>query len=181
MSASNSTGVSDRPGAARPGSVIDELVDNARSYAESFDQGHLPLPPARKLAVLACMDSRMDIFGLLGLPVGEAHIIRNAGGVVTADVIRSLALSQRRMGTEAIMLIHHTECGMELVSDEEFRASLQDELGVEPPWSVPTFKDLAQDVRESIARIKDSPFIPKTDDVRGFVFDVKTGELSEIT
>ncbi len=161
--------------------VIDDLVDNAGAHAAAFDLGDLPLPPSRRLAVLACMDSRVDVFAVLGLQVGEAHVIRNAGGVVSDDTIRSLALSQRRMGTESIMLVHHTDCGMQAVGDTEFRESLEREVGVQPPWSVPTSSDLEQSVRQSIERIRASPFIPHTDDVRGFIYDVHSGALTEVS
>jgi len=174
------------PGTAPPEgppspAVIEELVENARAHAAEFDNGDLPLPPRRKLAVLACMDSRLDIFAMLGLGVGEAHVIRNAGGVVSDDMIRSLALSQRRLGTRSIMLVHHTDCGMQVVGDEEFRESLRREVGEEPSWDVPTSMDLAESVRKSMQRIRTSPFIPYTDDVHGFIYDVATGELTRVT
>lgn len=161
-------------------SVIDELVRNAEAHHASFDRGDLPIQPARKLAVLACMDSRMDIFGMLGLQEGDAHIIRNAGGVVTDDSIRSLAISQRRLGTTAIVLVHHTDCGMQMGTDEDFKRSIRADVGVTPTWSVEFFDDLDEDVRESIARIKSNPFIPNRDDVRGFVYEVETGRLREV-
>jgi carbonic anhydrase len=159
---------------------IDDLLNNNREYAGGFDGTHLPVEPARKLAVVACMDSRMDIFGMLGLRNGEAHVIRNAGGVVTDDAVRSLAISQRFLGTREIVLIHHTDCGMLKFSDDEFRRAMLDEVGVTPAWAVETFTDLDADVRQSIARVKASPFIPHKDHVRGFVYDVDSGELNEV-
>jgi len=161
--------------------VIDQLLENAESYATSFDQGDLPLPPARKIAVVACMDARLNPYGLLGLNEGDAHVIRNAGGVITDDEIRSLAISQRLLGTEEIMLIHHTDCGMLTFSDDEFRRGVQDETGIKPEWPAEAFDDLDADVRQSIARIKASPFIPRKDAIRGFVYDVHDGSLREVT
>jgi carbonic anhydrase len=161
-------------------SVTDELLANAERYAESFDRGDLPLPPGKRVAVLACMDARLNPYGLLGLQEGDAHVIRNAGGVVTDDEIRSLAISQRLLGTEEIILIHHTDCGMLTFRDDEFRQQVQEETGIKPHWSCETFEDLEEDVRQSMARIRSSPFIPKRDSVRGFVYDVKTGRLSEV-
>ncbi len=162
-------------------STTDELVENAKSYAESFDKGDLPLPPARKVAIVACMDARLNPYGLLGLQEGDAHVIRNAGGVVTDDEIRSLAISQRLLGTEEIVLIHHTDCGMLTFTDDDFKAQIQSDTGIKPEWAVETFSDLDEDVRQSIARIKASPFIPKKDSVRGFVYEVETGNLREVT
>ena len=159
--------------------VTDQLLENNARYAESFE-GPLPLPPAKKLAVLACMDARLNVYELLGLEEGESHVIRNAGGVVTDDEIRSLAISQRLLGTEEIILIHHTDCGMLTFTDDEFKKSIQDETGIKPEWAAESFPDLDEDVRQSINRIKASPFIPKTDSVRGFVFDVATGKLNEV-
>jgi carbonic anhydrase len=161
-------------------SNTDDLLENAKAYAASFDAGSLPLPPARKVAVLACMDARLNPHAMLGLAEGDAHVIRNAGGVVTDDEIRSLAISQRLLGTEEIILIHHTECGMLTFTDDEFRNALQDELGIKPEWAAETFADLDVDVRQSIARIKASPFIPRKDSVRGFVYDVHDGTLREV-
>ena len=161
-------------------SVTDELLQNAEQYAERFDRGDLPLPPAKRIAVLACMDARLNPYGLLGLTEGDAHVIRNAGGVVTDDEIRSLAISQRLLGTEEIVLIHHTDCGMLTFSDDEFRRQVQDDTGIKPEWAAEAFDDLEEDVRQSIARIKSSPFIPRKDSVRGFVYDVKTGRLDEV-
>ena len=159
---------------------IDDLLNNNHEYSGGFDGTHLPVEPARRLAVVACMDSRMDIFGMLGLRNGEAHVIRNGGGVVTDDVVRSLAISQRFLGTREIVLIHHTDCGMLKFSDDEFRRSMLDEVGVTPSWAVETFTDLDADVRQSIARIQASPFIPHKDHVRGFVYDVDSGALNEV-
>jgi carbonic anhydrase len=162
-------------------SVTDELVGNASDYAERFDKGELPLPPGRKVAVLACMDARLNPYGLLGLSEGDAHVIRNAGGVVTDDEIRSLSISQRLLGTEEIILIHHTDCGMLTFTDDEFKRSIQDETGIKPEWAPESFPDLDEDVRQSIARIKASPFVPRKDAVRGFVYDVTTGKLREVS
>jgi carbonic anhydrase len=160
-------------------SVTDELLENNQRYAESF-RGLLPMPPARHLAVVACMDARLNVYALLGLAEGEAHVIRNAGGVVTDDEIRSLAISQRLLGTNEIILIHHTDCGMLTFTDDAFKAGIQEETGIKPPWSAEAFSDLDTDVRQSIARIKASPFVPHTDSVRGFVFEVETGRLREV-
>jgi carbonic anhydrase len=160
-------------------SVTDELLANNAAYAETFE-GPLPLPPARQLAVVACMDARINVYAVLGLEEGESHVIRNAGGVITDDEIRSLAISQRLLGTEEIVLIHHTDCGMLTFTDDEFKKSIQDETGIKPEWAAEAFPDLAEDVRQSINRIKSSPFIPKKDSVRGFVFDVATGKLDEV-
>lgn len=161
-------------------SVTDELVTNAEQYAQGFDKGDLPLPPGKKIAVLACMDARLNPYGLLGLQEGDAHVIRNAGGVVTDDEIRSLSISQRLLGTEEIILIHHTDCGMLTFTDDEFKRSVQDDVGIKPEWAAEAFPDLDEDVRQSIARIKASPFIPRKDSVRGFVYDVHTGQLNEV-
>src|SRR6188472_3862453 len=150
--------------------ITDVLVSNAETYAASFTLGDLPLPPGRKIAVLACMDARLNPYGLLGLQEGDAHVIRNAGGVITDDEIRSLSISQRLLGTEAIMLIHHTDCGMLTFSDDEFRRQVEDETGIKPEWPAEAFDDVDRDVRQSIARIKASPFIPKKDQIRGFVY-----------
>jgi carbonic anhydrase len=162
-------------------SVTEELLRNAESYAETFDRGDLPLPPAKRVAVLACMDARLNPYGLLGLSEGDAHVIRNAGGVVTDDEIRSLSISQRLLGTEEIILIHHTDCGMLTFGDDDFRREVQQDTGIKPEWAAEAFDDLEEDVRQSIARIKNSPFIPNKDHVRGFVYDVNTGRLSEVT
>jgi carbonic anhydrase len=161
-------------------SVTDELIENAERYAAEFDKGELPLPPARKVAVVACMDARLNPYGLLGLEEGDAHVIRNAGGVVTDDEIRSLAISQRLLGTEEIILIHHTDCGMLTFTDDDFKRQVQDDVGIKPEWAAEAFSDLDEDVRQSIARIKASPFIPRTDAVRGFVYDVAEGTLREV-
>jgi carbonic anhydrase len=161
-------------------SVTDEYLANNARYAESF-QGPLPLPPSGHVAVVACMDARLNVYAILGLADGEAHVIRNAGGVVTDDEIRSLAISQRLLGTTEIILIHHTECGMLTFTDDEFKRSIQAETGIKPAWAVESFDDLDEDVRQSVARIKASPFIPHKDSVRGFVFDVATGKLNEVS
>ncbi|MEN3300276.1 carbonic anhydrase [Pseudonocardia sp.] len=160
-------------------SVTDELLANNARYTETF-AGPLPLPPSKHVAVVACMDARLNVYGILGLAEGEAHVIRNAGGVVTDDEIRSLAISQRLLGTEEIILIHHTDCGMLTFTDDEFKKSIQDETGIKPGWAAESFPDLDADVRQSIARIKANPFVPKTDSIRGFVFDVATGKLDEV-
>ena len=162
-------------------STTDELLKNNESFAQGFDQGDLALPPAKKIAIVACMDARLNPYPILGLSLGDAHVIRNAGGVVTDDEIRSLAISQHLLGTEEIMLIHHTDCGMLTFSDEEFADKLEAETGQRPQWEARSFPDLDQDVRDSIKRIKDSPFVPRKDSVRGFVYDTGTGELREVT
>jgi carbonic anhydrase len=162
-------------------SQTDELLRNNEAYASSFDKGELPLPPARKVAVLACMDARLDPAGALGLTEGDAHVIRNAGGVVTDDEIRSLAISQNLLGTEEIILIHHTDCGMLTFTDEQFAQKLQDETGETPEWSARAFPDLDGNVRDSIKRISDSPFIPNKSSIRGFVYEVETGKLREVS
>ena len=160
-------------------SVTDQLIENNEKYAASFN-GPLPLPPAKGVAVIACMDARLNVYGILGLEEGEAHVIRNAGGVVTDDEIRSLAISQRLLGTQEIVLIHHTDCGMVTFSDQEFRDAIQSDTGTRPTWSSEAFPDVEQDVRDSIARITSSPFVPVKDSVRGFVFDVASGRLAEV-
>jgi carbonic anhydrase len=160
-------------------SVTDQLLENSKQYAAHFT-GPLPLPPAKQVAVLACMDARLVVHALLGLEEGDAHVIRNAGGVVTEDALRSLAISQRLLGTREIVLIHHTDCGMLTFTDDEFKAGIQQETGLKPAWSAESFTDLDEDVRQSIRRIKASPFLPHTDQVRGFVFDVATGSLTEV-
>jgi carbonic anhydrase len=163
-------------------SNTDELLANNESYVAAFgDKGTLPLPPARKVAVVACMDARLNVFGALGLSEGDAHVIRNAGGVVTDDTIRSLAISQRLLGTEEIILIHHTDCGMLTFHDDDFKASIEQETGIRPPWAAEAFGDLDGDVRQSIARIKASPFVPHRDAIRGFVYEVETGRLREVS
>ena len=160
--------------------TTDELLQNAERYAEGFDQGDLPMPPGRKVAILACMDARVNPYGILGLREGDAHVIRNAGGVVSDDAIRSLAISQNLLGTEEIILIHHTDCGMLTFTDDELAERLERETGQRPQWRAHAFSDLEQDVREGIERIKSSPFIPRTDSVRGFVYEVETGRLREV-
>ena len=162
-------------------SVTDTLLENNRSYAASFDKGELPLPPARKVAVLACMDARLDPARVLGLEEGDAHVIRNAGGVVTDDALRSLAISQNLLGTEEIVLIHHTDCGMLTFNDDDFADKLESETGSRPRWHAHAFHDLEQDVRESIQRIREDPFVPRTDSLRGFVYEVETGRLREVS
>ena len=160
--------------------VTDELLENAAAYAGSFDKGDLPLPPGRKVAIVACMDARLNPYGLLGLSEGDAHVIRNAGGVITDDEIRSLSISQRLLGTEEIILIHHTDCGMLTFTDDDFKRSVQDETGIKPEWAAEAFGDLDEDVRQSIARIEASPFIPHKN-VRGFVYQVEDGRLREVS
>jgi carbonic anhydrase len=159
--------------------VTDELLANNANYAASFT-GPLPLPPAKQVAVVACMDARINVYGVLGLQEGEAHVIRNAGGVITEDEIRSLAISQRLLGTREIILIHHTDCGMLTFTDDGFKKSILDEVGIKPAWAAEAFDNLQDDVRQSIARIQASPFIPRKESVRGFVFDVATGKLDEV-
>ncbi len=159
----------------------DDLLANNAAYADSFDAAGLPAPPARRTAVVACMDARLNVYGALGLAEGDCHVIRNAGGVVTEDTIRSLAISQRLLGTEEIVLIHHTECGMLSFRDDDFRASIEADTGIRPAWAAEAFGDLDGDVRQSIARVKASPFLPHTDQVRGFVYDVETGRLREVS
>ena len=161
-------------------SVTDELLRNAEQYAADFAKGDLPLPPAKQLAVVACMDARLIPTRVLGLEEGDAHVIRNAGGVVTDDEIRSLSISQRLLGTREIVLIHHTDCGMLTFTDDEFKRSVQKETGIKPEWAAEAFDDLDEDVRQSIARIQASPFIPHKDSVRGFVYEVETGRLREV-
>ncbi len=162
-------------------STTDDLLANNESYVASFDKGDLPLPPARKTAVVACMDARLNVYAILGLGEGDAHVIRNAGGAVTDDTIRSLAISQRLLGTEEIILIHHTECGMLTFTDDELRAAIEKDTGIRPEWAAEAFPDLDADVRQSIARIKASPFVPSKDSVRGFVYEVETGRLREVS
>jgi carbonic anhydrase len=161
--------------------VTDELLANAERYAATFDKGALPLPPAKGVAVVACMDARLNPYGLLGLAEGDAHVIRNAGGVITADELRSLAISQRLLGTTEIILIHHTGCGMLTFTDEEFKGAIEREVGIRPPWAAEAFGDLEGDVRQSVRRILADPFIPVKDSVRGFVYEVETGKLREVS
>ncbi len=162
-------------------SVTDELLRNAEAYAERFDKGDLALAPAKGLAVVACMDARLNPHAILGLEEGDAHVIRNAGGVITDDEIRSLAISQRLLGTREIILIHHTDCGMLTFSDDDFREQIRQDCGIKPQWAAETFRDVEDDVRQSIARIEASPFVPRKDSVRGFVYEVETGRLREVT
>ena len=161
--------------------VTNELLRNNELYAEAFDPGDLPLSPAKKLAVIACMDARLDMHKLLGLKEGDAHIIRNAGGVVTDDAIRSLTISQRLLGTEEIVLVHHTDCGMLTFTDDDVKRQIQQETGVKPPFALEAFEDLEEDIRQSISRIMSSPFLVAKDDVRGFIYEVKSGRLREVT
>lgn len=161
-------------------SVTDQLLENNKAYVATF-QGPLPLPPAKHVAVVACMDARLNVYGALGLAEGDAHVIRNAGGVITEDEVRSLAISQRLLGTKEIILIHHTDCGMLTFTDDEFKASIEKDTGLRPAWAAEAFADEFEDVRQSLRRVKNSPFIPVRDSVRGFVFDVATGELIEVS
>lgn len=162
-------------------SVTDELVTNNARFAATFDKGDAAMPPARKVAVVACMDARLHVSALLGLDIGDAHIIRNAGGVVSDDAVRSLVISQRLLGTEEIILIHHTDCGMVTFHDDEVKAQIEADTGIRPPFALEAFADVHEDVRQSIARIRANPFIPHRDNVRGFVYDVATGRLDEVT
>ena len=161
-------------------SVTDQLLANSEQYAAGFDKGDLPMPPGRHVAVLACMDARLNVYGILGLQEGEAHVIRNAGGVVTEDAVRSLTISQRLLGTSEIILIHHTDCGMVTFKDDDVKQQILDDVGIRPPFALEAFPDEYEDVRQSIARIKASPFILHTDAIRGFVYDVHTGKLIEV-
>jgi carbonic anhydrase len=157
------------------------LLQNNTAYAESFEKGDLPLPPARGVAVVACMDARLDVHKILGLEEGDAHVIRNAGGVITDDEIRSLTISQRLLGTREIILIHHTDCGMLTFSDDELKAQIHEDVGLKPHFSMESFSDLEEDVRQSMARIQASPFIPHKESVRGFIYEVETGRLREVS
>ena len=159
--------------------VTDELLGNNEQYAQGFDKAELAKQPARKLAVVACMDARLNVYGVLGLEEGDAHVIRNPGGLVNEAEIRALAISQRLLGTEEIILIQHTNCGVQGFVDEDFKQQLAEEVGTEPTWGSSAFADLDESLRKSIALIKESPFIPHKQSVRGFVFDVKTGSLRE--
>ncbi len=161
-------------------STIDEFVENNARYATDFAKGDLPIPPAKKVAVITCMDARVSPFAFLGLEEGDAHVIRNAGGVVTDDEIRSLAISQRLLGTEEIMVIHHTDCGMLTFTDDDFKNQIEQDTGIRPQWAAESFPDLEDDVRQSIARIKASPFVPNKEQVRGFVYEVESGKLREV-
>ena len=161
--------------------VTDELLRNNAEFASSFAKGDLPMPPGKGLAVVACMDARLNVYALLGLEEGQAHVIRNAGGVVTEDVIRSLAISQRLLGTGEIILVHHTDCGMLTFSDDQVKADIEADTGLRPHFALEAFSDLERDIRQSIARIKASPFVANKDSVRGFIYDVTTGRLQEVT
>jgi carbonic anhydrase len=161
-------------------SSTDTFVANSEQYAAGFDKGDLPLPPASGVAVVACMDARLNPYGVLGLSEGDAHVIRNAGGVVTDDVIRSLTISQRLLGTTEIILIHHTGCGMLTFHDDDVKAQIEADTGIRPPFALEAFPDLEGDIRQSIARIKASPYIPNKDSVRGFIYEVETGRLVEV-
>jgi len=160
--------------------VIDELIERAQAASVSFNNGNLPAPPARRVAIVTCMDARIDVHAIFGLQPGDVHVIRNAGGAVTDDAVRSLAISQRLLGTEEIMVMHHTDCGMTSFSGEDFARQLQDETGIRPGWAVETFTDVEGDVRQSLARIHASPFLGRKDAVRGFVYDVGTGRVDEV-
>ena len=160
--------------------AIDTLLAHNQRFAAGFDGSHRDFHPSLRLAIVACMDSRLDVFAALGLETGQAHVLRNAGGVITDDIIRSLAISQRRLGTREVALIHHTDCGLQLISDDGFRAELQRETGMAPAFAIESFSDLDTDVRQSLARVRHSPFLPHRDAVRGFVYDVDTGALREI-
>ena len=162
-------------------STTDALLRNNAAYVAGFQAGDLPMPPAKQVTVLACMDARLNPYGALGLHEGDAHVIRNAGGVVTDDAIRSLAISQRLLGTREIVLIHHTDCGMLTFHDDDLKAAVEKETGLRPPFALEAFADVEEDVRQSIRRIQTSPFVPHKDAVRGFVYDVRTGQLNEVT
>ena len=162
-------------------SVTDQLLENNDRFVASFDKGDKPMPPARKVAVVACMDARLHVSALLGLDIGDAHIIRNAGGVVSDDAVRSLVISQRLLGTNEIILIHHTDCGMLTFRDDDVKAQIELDTGIRPSFALEAFADVDEDVRQSIARVKASPFIPHRDNVRGFVYDVRTGRLNEVS
>jgi carbonic anhydrase len=161
-------------------SVTDQLLEQNDDHAREFSTGDLPMPPGKNIAVVACMDARLNVYAILGLNAGEAHVIRNAGGVVTDDVIRSLLISQRLLGTREIVLIHHTDCGMLTFKDDDVKAAVQSDTGLKPPFALESFADLDTDVRQSIARIKASPFVSNKDSIRGFVYDVSSGKLREV-
>ena len=161
--------------------VTDELLRNNAEFAGSFGNGDLPMPPGKHLAVVACMDARLNVYALLGLREGEAHVIRNAGGVVSDDVLRSLVISQRLLGTREVILVHHTDCGMLTFTDDAVKADIEADVGLRPHFALEAFSDLEQDIRQSIARIKASPFVPNKDSIRGFVYDVRSGALQEVT
>jgi carbonic anhydrase len=160
--------------------VTDDYLANNAAYAGTF-QGPLPMPPSKHVAIVACMDARLDVYRLLGIHEGEAHAIRNAGGVITDDAVRSLAISQRLLGTREIILIHHTDCGMLTFTDDDFKRAILEETGIRPSWAAEAFPDPAEDVRQSLRRVQASPFITLTESLRGFVFDVATGKLTEVT
>ncbi len=162
-------------------SAVDEIVSANQQYAASFDQADLPMPPSRNLVVVACMDARLDVYRLAGLNLGEAHVIRNAGGVVTDDVIRSLLISQTALGTNEVALIHHTDCGMLTFKDDDVKAQVRDQTGIRPPFALEAFPDPDDDVRQSINRINASPFVPNKNGVRGFVYEVESGRLREVS
>lgn len=162
-------------------SVIDEFLANNEAYADTFTKGALPMPPAKQIAIVVCMDARLETGALLRLAEGDAHVIRNAGGVVTDDVIRSLTISQRLLGTREIMLIHHTDCGMLTFKDDDLKQQIQDQTGLKPQFAMEAFDDLDADVRQSLARVKASPYIPHKEQVRGFVYEVESGQLREVT
>jgi carbonic anhydrase len=162
-------------------SATDELLRNNERYANSFEKSDLPMPPAKQIAIVTCMDARLSPYVMLGLSEGDAHVIRNAGGVITDDEIRSLVISQRLLGTREVMLIHHTDCGMLTFSDDEVKGQIQEEVGIKPLFALESFTDLEEDVRQSIRRIETSPFIPHKDSVRGFIYEVETGRLREVT
>ncbi|QMU75905.1 carbonic anhydrase [Streptacidiphilus sp. PB12-B1b] len=164
---------------AEPASIIDSFVARNRVYAAAYRDGGMDARPVQKVAVVACMDARLDVHAALGLSLGDCHVIRNAGGVVTDDTIRSLTVSQRALGTRSIALIHHTGCGL-LSLTEDFRRELEEEVGIRPSWALESFTDLDQDVRQSMARVRTSPFLLHREDIRGFVFDVRTGLLREV-
>jgi carbonic anhydrase len=161
--------------------VIDELIANNEAFSEPLSARHVDVRPRRRLAIVTCMDSRLDVFAALGLEVGDAHVLRNAGGVVTDDVIRSLAVSQRKLGTSAVMLIHHSDCGMQTLTDDGFRAELLEATGVAPAFAIESFADEEADVRQSIERVRRSPFLLHRDEIRGFVYDVDTHRLREVS
>jgi carbonic anhydrase len=161
--------------------VTDELLRNNAEFAQSFGKGDLPMPPGKALAVVACMDARLNVYALLGLREGEAHVIRNAGGVVSDDVLRSLVISQRLLGTHEVILIHHTDCGMLTFTDDQVKADIEADVGLRPHFALEAFPDLERDIRQSIARIKSSPFVPNKDSIRGFIYDVHSGALQEVT
>ena len=162
-------------------SVTDQLLENNARFVATFDKGDKPMPPARKVAVVACMDARLHVSALLGLDIGDAHVIRNAGGVVSDDAVRSLVISQRLLGTDEIILIHHTDCGMLTFRDDDVKAQIEADTGIRPSFALEAFAGVDEDVRQSLARVKASPFIPHRDNVRGFVYDVRTGRLNEVS